>query len=373
MKLRFLSILLSVLFFTTAFSSTIRCNDIQLAGNDLLIAVDGTVLKRNLTTGEQTELFNFGNYSQSPADVVYNIAVKSPDDVWISCGKAGVAHYDGENFELSNSVGAIASSRCRFVAFDRDGTLWAALGYGGFSKYENGEWHKTYEYLGSGIYSNYYVNGVVFDSNNKMWWSANQPREGFGYCTPETGWHAISDETEFYNKYGTCTFNSLTIDADNNKWLGVRGSGILKYGANGTTLLFPLFTEFHDGDNIAPVDDAQVGPDGRVWVANGHSLYAFTGQDDIEAIEIPFPEDDATICCFKHDNDGIWIGTAAHGLFLWRNGQLESVNLSAGVCDIVPNETIDRETPIYDIMGRKVNHTEAGNLYIRGGRKFVAR
>lgn len=213
---------------------------------------------------------------------------------------------------------------------------------------------------------------MAFDTDNKMWWSASQPLDGFGYCAPETGWLAISNNDDFHNQYGTCTFNSLAIDTDNNKWLGVKGSAILKYGADGSTQLFTLFDVFHDGDNTAPVLDVQIGPDGRVWAANGHSLYAFTGKDDLERIEIPFPEEDVTISCFKHDGDGIWIGTAGHGLFHWREGRFESVDLSAGVRDIAADEIADREAPVYDIMGRKVERTTPGNLYIRGGHKFVA-
>lgn len=375
MKKYFLSVMLLGLGlqFSNSYAADNRCNDIQLTGDDLWIAVDGSVLKRNLSTGRQTELFNFANHEQSSADAVYNIAAKASDDVWVSCGKAGVAHYDGEKVELSNSVGASASSRCRFVGFDRNGTLWAALGYGGFSKYESGEWHNAYDYRGSDIYSSYYVTGMSFDSGNKMWWSASQPRDGFGYCSPETEWCAISDSDDFYNQYGTHTLNSLAIDTDNNKWLGVKGSSILKYGADESTQLFTLYEVFHDGDNTAPVLDVQIGPDGRVWVANGHSLCAFTCKDDIERIEIPFPEKDVVITCFKHEGDGIWIGTDAHGLFHWQGGRLESVNLSAGVCDITADETVDRETPVYDIMGRTVKRTVPGNLYIRGGHKFIAR
>lgn len=344
-----------------------RCTDIQLAGDDLWIVVDSKIVKHNRITGEQTELFNLGSYSQFSNVVIYNAVVKSSDDVWFSCGKAGIAHYDGEKVELSNSVGAEPFSPCCLLKQDRNGILWAALGYGGFNKYEDGEWSNAYEYCGTGIYSGYYVTGLDFDSANKMWWSANQPHEGFGYCTNEAGWHTLSNKADLY------MFNSLAIDTDNNKWLGVKGSSILKYGADESIQLFTLFNVLHDGDNSAPVFDVQIGPDGRVWAANGHSLYAFTSKDDIESIEIPFQEKDVIITCFKHDGNGIWIGTATHGLFHWQGQQLESIYLPAGVSDITADATVDRETPVYDIMGRKVDHTKPGNLYIRGAHKFIAR
>lgn len=372
MRLRFALILLSFISLNNVIASN-RCNGIQLAGDDLLVVVDGKVVKRNLSTGDQAELFNLEGYSQFQNGAIYNAVVKSSDDVWFSCGRSGVAHYDGEKVELSNSVGASQTSQCRFLKQDRNGTLWAALGYGGFSKYENGEWTNVYEYRGASIYSSYYVTGLVFDSENKMWWSANPQREGFGYCTNEAGWYVVSDEADFYNQYGSLIFNSLAIDSGDNKWLGVNGSSIMKYGVDGSALLFSLFDEFHDGDNKNPVFDIQIGPDGRIWAANGNSVYAFTNKDDIESIEIPFPEKGVIITCFKHEGDGIWIGTYAHGLFHWQGDQLESINLSAGVSDIIADEIVDRDAPLCDIMGRKVDHVEPGNLYIRGGHKFIAR
>lgn len=47
--------------------------------------------------------------------------------------------------------------------------------------------------------------------------------------------------------------------------------------------------------------------------------------------------------------------------------------LSLAKMTITADETVDRETPVYDIMGRTVKRTVPGNLYIRGGHKFIAR
>lgn len=45
----------------------------------------------------------------------------------------------------------------------------------------------------------------------------------------------------------------------------------------------------------------------------------------------------------------------------------------SGVENVVADESGDVDTPIYDIMGRRVTHTEPGRIYIRNGRKFLAR
>lgn len=372
-KLQLLSFVVMIVTTVTASSSTQTVfNDIEVVGNDLWLAQGATIIKRDKTTGEQMR-FTLEDYDRFTSGNVCNIAAKSADDVWFSCSWAGIVHYDGEKFELSNQMGATQTLRCYFVAFDNEGALWASLGYGGFSRLVDGLWVKTYEYEGSEFYAAYHNTGMAFDSNNKMWWTANQSMDGFGYCSPEAGWNAISSENDFYDLYGSYSFNTLAIDSDDNKWLGVKGSQMLKYGAEGNPQLFSLVNVFHDGDNTAPVYDAQVGPDGRIWVAVRNALYAFTGKDDIERVEIPFAESDVRIRSFKHDGDGIWLGTAEHGLFYWHDGQLESVDLSAGVDDVIADVSDDTAAPTYDIMGRRVERTVPGCLYIRAGRKFVAR
>lgn len=241
-------------------------NDIEVVGDDIWLAQGATIIKRDKTTGEQLR-FTVENYDQFTSGTVCNIAAKSAEDVWFSCSWAGIAHYDGEKFELSNQVGATSASRCYFVAFDSEDVLWASLGARCFSRLVDGSWVETYEYGGSEFYPAYHNTGMAFDSNNRMWWTANQPTAGFGYCSAEAGWYAVGRENDFYDSYGSCYFSALAIDAGNNKWLGVKGSQVLKYGADGDAQLFSLVNEFHDGDNIAPVYDAQVGPDGRIWVA----------------------------------------------------------------------------------------------------------
>lgn len=43
------------------------------------------------------------------------------------------------------------------------------------------------------------------------------------------------------------------------------------------------------------------------------------------------------------------------------------------ITHLMPQEDVDEQAPIYDLSGRRVQHTVKGGLYIRNGRKFIVR
>lgn len=348
-------------------------NDIEIVGNDLWIAQGATIIKRDRTTGEQLK-YVVDDENADGLSTVRNIVILDADNVWFSCSRSGVGHYDGTGFNVANPMASGSKAVvCQYVARDSHDTPWMACGLNGFYKLVNGEWTKGYDYRGSEMYAAYINNGMVFDGYDRLWWTANQSIDGFGYCAPAEGWHCVSGEDAYKEKYGSYSYNSMAIDAQNCKWLGLQYPAVIRYSADGSSELFELPIVSGDGMKRGSVFSAQIGPDGRVWVAHQCALYAFTCKDDIERIEIPFAQSDARIRSFKHDGDGIWIGTASNGLFYWHDGQLDPVDLNAGAGDITADVADGTDSPVYDIMGRRVELTIPGRVYIRSGRKFVAR
>lgn len=347
-------------------------SDIEIEGDNLWLAQGATIIKRDKISREQLK-YVVSDENNDGLKSVRNITVKSAGDVWFSCTASGVGHYDGEGFEVTNPATSVSrSAQCQYVAVDNDGAVWVACGMRGFYKRDGVYWTKVYEYGGGDMYAAYINTGMAFDDDNQLWWCANQSVDGFGYCSAGAGWYCISSVESYRETYDNCTYNTMTIDSRGNKWLGLQYPAVMKHSADGSNELFSLAVGSSDGTPKGSVFDAQIGPDGRVWVAHQDALYAFTGKDDIERIELPFSDDGVRIRSFKHDGDGIWIGTAAHGLFLWRAGQLESVDLSAGISDVMADEAAYSDVSVYDIMGRRVESTIPGNLYISAGRKFIA-
>lgn len=48
-------------------------------------------------------------------------------------------------------------------------------------------------------------------------------------------------------------------------------------------------------------------------------------------------------------------------------------NTPTDITHLMPQEDVDEQAPIYDLSGRRVQHTVKGGLYIRNGRKFIVR
>lgn len=344
-----------------------RINRIAVAGDDLWLAAETGVVRYDKATG-LSEVFPLEGYESGSWRRVVDVAAVAGDDVWVACGTAGVAHYDGVAMTFSNEVKADSYRSCDRIVAGSGGTMWAALGYGGFWCYDGESWTQKYQYGGSDIYSSYHNTGLVIEEHGTPWWTAIVASDGFGYCDAESGWVSLSRGNPYLN--GT-TPQSLAIDGDGSKWIGCNWPQIIKYDLNGDVEIISLTTISGDGDYAVPVYEVQIGPDSRVWGCYKSSLYSVTGKDDVECIDIPIPDGDA-ILSFKHDGDAIWIGTREHGLYRWAGGELTHLDLSAGIADIQADDSVqDDDAPVYDIMGRRVEHRQPGQLYIRAGKKFV--
>lgn len=344
-----------------------RVNRIAVAGDNLWLAAEKGVVRYNKITG-LSEVFPLEGYERSAWRRVMDVAAVGEDDVWAACGTAGVAHYDGTAMTFGNEVKAGSDRSCDIIVAGPDETVWAAVGYGGFWRYAGGIWTQEYQYGGSDIYSGYHNTGLAFDALGTPWWTAMVPSAGFGYCDRESGWVCLSRDNHNLNE---TLLQSLVIDIKGNKWIGCQWPRIIKYSAKGDVEIIPLTTISGGDDNAVPVYEVQMGPDGRVWGCYKQSLYSVTGKDDVERIDIPIPSGDM-ISSFKHDGDVIWVGTLYNGLYRWENGSLSHLDLSAGVSEVSTDAMSgDTDAAVYDIMGRRVDHRQPGQLYIRAGKKFV--
>lgn len=348
----------------------VRCADVEVVDGELWVATGARVVKIEKATGAQTE-FVIDEVNENGQFTVNNIAAHGGDDIWFSCSVAGTAHYDGAEFTVENGLQATASKRCSRVAVDGDGIPWASTGVGGIWGLDGGAWSQDYPYGGEGV-GMYYTTGMAFDSEGLLWWTGSMIADGLGYCSPKDGWQSVTGQNnELMEAFAGFQFVSLAIDEAGTKWMGLNWPAVAAYHKDGTWERIELVTEFEDGVDYAyNAYDAQVGPDGRVWVAYKQSLFAINADKTVEELKIPLDADAGVITCFKHDGDVIWIGTSKGWLCKWDGTAVEHFNLSAGVESVAADSESD-DAPTYDIYGRRVERTVPGNIYIRGGRKFV--
>lgn len=349
---------------------SMRCNDIEIVNGSLWVALDGKILKVDKETGLCAE-FAVGEMTDPGQYKVWNIATRNAEDIWFSCSIAGAAHYVGTAFKIDNGINATTAMRCSRVAIDNEGKSWVSTGAGGIWKFEADAWTLAYPYMGEGV-GMYYTTGMEFDSDGALWWTSSQMADGFGYCTPTAGCQTLTrhDET-LYEALSDYRFVSLAIDEADTKWMGLNWPEVVAYHKDGKWERIKLIDELESGVDYAfDVNDAQVGPDGRFWVAYKQSLFAISPERTVEEMKLPLNEEVGVITCFKHDGDDIWIGTSKGGVIKWNGTSALPLDLAAGVESVVTDSAVD-DTPIYDLNGRRVEQTMPGQVYVRGGRKFV--
>lgn len=297
---------------------------------------------------------------------LYGIAVNGVDDVWFGSTGSYVAHYNGHDFQLF----ATPARMSRVVDVDTDGKLWVGASERGLMSYDGSKW-ETYEI--ESISSSLFSQGVKVDEGDGTVWSAmsNGMGEGFGYIDPE-GWHSVSLASESFRDATGDSFSSLAIADDGCKWMGLYGGRVCRFINTDDYQVIDLSDREPSEMSTCWSNDVHAGPDARMWVACHHSIYAIGANGDVEETHIPLGDEDGEITCFLHDGDAIWIGTSKGGLLRWESGQLGRVNLSAGVVEITMKPD-DSDAPAYDVTGRRVESVVPGNIYIKAGRKFVAR
>lgn len=349
-----------------------HCADIEVSGDNVWVAVGAELIKLDKIGGNQTRYVIDADNVNSQSSVV-NIAADAAGNVWAACGFAGVARFDGSALTVAKPATG-GHDYCSRIALAADGTPMAALGYGGFYSNVGGQWTKVYEYGGSDIYGGYANNGLAFDSDGRLWWTATQSTDGFGYCSATDGWHAVSRETAFVTDYGSYQPTSLAVDDKGVKLIGVRGASFIKYDADGTTGVVALPAQADEAEMSMPVRDIQALHGGKVMMAYGASIYSVVytpAEGSAERVDLPLAAGE-TVTCFCPDGDGLFVGTSEGNLYFWDGSALNPLDIHAGV-EQVAADVADDDAPTYNIMGHRVETIVPGNLYIRAGRKFIAR
>lgn len=122
----------------------------------------------------ETIVYNSDNSIITDTSVIYDIAVDSKNNVWISCD--GLIKYDGINFTKYNSESTpIPEDFISSIAIDSKDNIWfssSRFRQGGIVKYDNTNW-TVYTPDNSDLPVNF-VSSIAIDENDDIWLALNE-------------------------------------------------------------------------------------------------------------------------------------------------------------------------------------------------------
>lgn len=346
--------------------------DMEKVGDTLWLIMDKDAIAYNTVTGVY-DTYHYYDYCTVHPDfanrytnsVFNSVSAVNENEVWFGSTGNGIGLFDGSTMTWTT----LDAYFCYIVKKDNNGFLWVGTGWNGLFRYDGEKWSKIST---SAITAFPVHTDIEFDEFGLAWATMRSGGSaGFGYSNGNS-WTSIAFKApNWHDDFKTDSFSSLAIDDSDYKWLGLQHeTKVCRFKKWNNYEIIELPSETSASQRTS---DIQVGPDGRVWVASGKALYAIDNAKNIETIEIPLTAGDDYILCFRHDGDAIWIGTAKSGLHKWDGTTLTKVEGTAGIATVTADTDTDADTATYDLMGRKVERTIPGHLYIRSGRKFIAR
>ena len=246
--------------------------------------------------------------SDLSSPVINDLAFDKDGTLWAATSFGGVARYDGERWTYydKHNSGLLGLSVTE-LAIGPDGRIWMVDGFGdGVSMFDGQEWtHYTQE--NSGLLNNW-VEQVTVDNAGRVWFISGSE---LSVLAGET-WNPF-DLAPMYEEYFSP--HCLAQRADGQAWVaGVRPDGINVYRFTVFELALGQVQEYL----IPPISVSEEGsifPPAVFLDAEGNPV------TEIEEFAVPAPQ------TLLLDDDGVWLGTS-YGLFrLYDDGRAEPVPL----------------------------------------------
>ena len=210
-------------------------------------------------------------------NTVTSIAIDQQGNKWI--GESGywlndqytegcLTFFDGTNWTNYTHINSeMLNVEVNFIDIDTHGYKWLGTEGCGLIKFSGSTW-TTYNLSNSGLFSNN-IACIAIDNQGTKWIGSNHY---YGHDNSYNGLVSLCGST--WTSYDNLTsgipnkmVSCITIDAQNNKWIGTLGGGLVKFNGTTSTIYNTVNSEiFCDAINCIAIDN-----NGYKWI--GHPLY----------------------------------------------------------------------------------------------------
>ncbi|MCU0342747.1 MAG: PEGA domain-containing protein [Ignavibacterium sp.] len=280
----------------------------ELVSNNLsCIAIDhfgykwiGT-LDKGLMKFDGLNVLNFKKSNSGiPGDRIFTISIDILNRVWVGTNE-GIGIYDGSSWTIYNKNNSgLTSNEITSIKFGNDNIVWIGA-YTGLYKLNGTTWTRYNDFMNT-----IWVNDLEVDNGN-IWMATNN-----GIIRLTVG--AIEYFPDSIYNYPSNIVSSVEKDKINNIWFchlntpGAR-NGISNYNGN-------VFTKYYPGTSLNAMNHITIDEQDNKWIGTNEGLFRFDS-NNIQSVysraNTPITSD--RISCTAIDHDGVlWITTFSNGL-----------------------------------------------------------
>ncbi|MDQ2820627.1 MAG: ATP-binding protein [Pseudomonadota bacterium] len=263
------------------------------------------------------------------------LAIVQDNDGFMWLGtQNGLSRFDGYKVIVYRNVlgdaRTLVNNWISALHVDRKGRLWIGT-EGGLDRYEPATRSFTHfasreaTVRGGGSRK---VRAILHDGKSGLWLAT---RDGLQHFDMETGafvsWH---HQKNLPDSLGDDQLNALALGRDGRLWIGT---------ASGLDSVMPgtnSFTHHSGGITGAAVNALLVDAGGTLWVGgvNGLASHANDGKDRARLYGAAegLPPDEIT-ALYREPNGALWMGSRAHGVFLWDKSKQTYTNFGHHIND----------------------------------------
>ncbi|MBI1928220.1 SpoIIE family protein phosphatase [Candidatus Poribacteria bacterium] len=226
---------------------------------------------------------------------VRTIALDKEGVLWVGTWRAGIARYDGTEWQRFTETDGLASNVVLDIIVDEGGVVWVGTS-GGISRYDGKEWQSFTQAEGL---PNNVSRALAGDKQGYLWVGTDRGVARYD----GQNWHPVTAP----DGPGDKAIASLAVDKNWNVWIGARDHGIWRYDGQN-------WQHFTDADGLVGNEVRSMATDGQgaIWIgtrSGGLSHYdGKTGQ--WRSFKAPEPLPDHYVHALAVDRKGVlWVGT----------------------------------------------------------------
>ena len=299
-------------------------------------------------TAQKLAIRHYQTADGLPHNNVKRILQDAKGYLWVATHE-GLGRFDGYGFNAYGTDDGLGHAFINDMAIDREGNLWVATNGAGISRFiddppeSSSVSRKKFESFfiadgGEGNSANL-VNGIVFDTENRMW------------CVTDSGIYRSNTKNIASNQFErvipgsqTARTNDALLDSRGRLWFSMNGEPIQII--DGTQITRYEIIGRSSGPD-AEVHTIIENSDGQILAADSTGVYQFIETADAHGgagwRKLEIPAINGTIFAIASSpNGGVWIG--GFGLFHFRDGRTTKYTTANGLsADVIEAISYDRD------------------------------